>query len=111
MIVSCLDFGCRKFVEVDAPYSRITDGNIFNTDGTAISVLTGLYTKLSGGYGRFIQQKVHLLLEVGEAYPYMLVYPLTNSLSYNGVQNDLLIGYYKNDLNAVALRSEYWREL
>jgi hypothetical protein len=39
---------CKKMLEVDAPSTSITGGNVFDNDVTAAAVLTGLYTKLSG---------------------------------------------------------------
>jgi starch-binding outer membrane protein, SusD/RagB family len=39
--------GCTKLVEVDAPVNTINKDNVYSTDATAASVLTGLYTKMS----------------------------------------------------------------
>lgn len=39
--------GCKKLVEVNPPDTRITSEVVYNSDATASSVLTGLYTKIS----------------------------------------------------------------
>ncbi|MBO9572446.1 MAG: hypothetical protein J7497_09590, partial [Chitinophagaceae bacterium] len=38
--------GCRKFVQIDTPPDKITQANVYSTDRTAISVLTGIYADL-----------------------------------------------------------------
>jgi hypothetical protein len=37
---------CKKLVEVDPPLTSLSSGNVYNENGTAISVLTGLYMQL-----------------------------------------------------------------
>jgi len=44
-----LQYGCKKFVEVEAPVTSINSANIYNNDFTATAVLTGVYTDLSAG--------------------------------------------------------------
>lgn len=41
--------GCKKFIEIGAPVTSINSANVYNTDVTAASVLTGIYTDLSEG--------------------------------------------------------------
>jgi hypothetical protein len=40
-------FGCKKFIEVEAPPTSINSGNVFASDATAAATLTGIYTKMS----------------------------------------------------------------
>ncbi|HEY8929563.1 MAG TPA: RagB/SusD family nutrient uptake outer membrane protein [Mucilaginibacter sp.] len=40
--------GCKKLVEVSAPPTSLSNGNVYQNDKTAISVLTGIYTNISG---------------------------------------------------------------
>ncbi|MBO9573931.1 MAG: RagB/SusD family nutrient uptake outer membrane protein, partial [Chitinophagaceae bacterium] len=40
--------GCRKFVEIDTPPNKITQANVFSTDKTAITVLTGILVDIQG---------------------------------------------------------------
>ena len=48
VICCCLlvQFSCRKFAEVESPYTSTTGANVYNNDATAISVLTGIYINL-----------------------------------------------------------------
>lgn len=39
--------GCKKFVSQDAPYTSVNSANVYQTDASAASVLTGIYAKLS----------------------------------------------------------------
>jgi hypothetical protein len=39
--------GCKKFSEVKAPVTSVNESNVYATDATAISVLTGLYMGMS----------------------------------------------------------------
>jgi hypothetical protein len=41
--------GCKKFSEIKAPVTSVNEANVYSTDATAISVLTGLYTGMSTG--------------------------------------------------------------
>jgi hypothetical protein len=38
---------CKKFSEIKAPVTSVNESNVYATDATAISVLTGLYMKMS----------------------------------------------------------------
>ncbi|WP_207515018.1 RagB/SusD family nutrient uptake outer membrane protein [Longitalea luteola] len=38
---------CKKLVEVSPPDTFLADGNVYNSDGTAIAVLTNLYATMS----------------------------------------------------------------
>ncbi len=38
---------CKKFIDVEAPYTSTSQENTYSSDITAISVLTGLYSKMS----------------------------------------------------------------
>lgn len=41
--------GCRKLVEVQSPPTSLTNGSVFNSDATAIGVLTAFYPNLASG--------------------------------------------------------------
>jgi len=43
-------YGCKKFIEVEPPVTSINSANVYNTDVTAASVLTGIYTDISEGF-------------------------------------------------------------
>src|SRR6266403_4021042 len=38
---------CNKIVQVSPPVTSITGASVYNSDATAIAVLTGIYTKIS----------------------------------------------------------------
>jgi starch-binding outer membrane protein, SusD/RagB family len=38
---------CKKFVTIDPPITNFTGESVYNSDATAASVLTGVYTNLS----------------------------------------------------------------
>ncbi len=43
--ISLFSPSCAKLIEIDAPITNITAGNVYATDATAIAVLTGIYSK------------------------------------------------------------------
>ncbi len=51
IFVVCLCLSCRKFVEVEMPNAGYSEVNVFTSDATAISTLTGLYVKMSSDFG------------------------------------------------------------
>ena len=57
MILLSTFIGCKKFVDVPAPYTSLSSDNVFLTDATSISAITSMYTKYGsadgsmGGYG------------------------------------------------------------
>lgn len=52
ILISICSVGCRKFVEIDTPADKISQENVFSSDPTAISVLTGIYSAMASGlYG------------------------------------------------------------
>jgi hypothetical protein len=46
--------GCKKLVDIDPPTNRISSENVYTTDATAISVMTGVYTKMSNNSFAFV---------------------------------------------------------
>jgi hypothetical protein len=42
--------GCKKYLQVDAPETKISTRTAFNNDNTATAVLTGIYAQLSDNY-------------------------------------------------------------
>jgi starch-binding outer membrane protein, SusD/RagB family len=53
IVVAVVFSGCKKLVEVDPPINEIIGNNIYNTNATAASVLTGIYTDMSSDFGIF----------------------------------------------------------
>src|SRR5215467_6803660 len=40
---------CEKFLVIDPPSTSINEGNVYQSDATAIAVLTGIYTRIANG--------------------------------------------------------------
>jgi hypothetical protein len=95
---------CKKFVEVDAPVTSLSGGNVYNGDGTAISVVTGLYNNLSGSASSAI-------LSGTPNFPMLSLYAglSADELSlWSGISNLQQIAYYKNDHSATIGGDEIW---
>jgi starch-binding outer membrane protein, SusD/RagB family len=110
-LVGCLSGGCKKLVEPGPPESSITEENVFNTDMSAISVLTGIYAKMAsanGGseeIGKFSGPTGISFLS-GLSADELTLYPQVTNARY--------IAYYKNALVSSAnqsIGSEHWASL
>lgn len=85
--------GCKKSLEVPAPTTSLNSANVFESDATAASVLTGIYTNMSLGENFF-----------GSAGK-MTTLPLYTALSADeltlySVANDRYSRYYTNALTS-----------
>jgi hypothetical protein len=82
--------GCKKLIEVDSPFTSTNEGNVYTNDGSAASVLTGIYAKISQGNismatGSFTNMSVYPSLSADELTLWDLsqqtyLYHYTNSL-------------------------------
>lgn len=107
LLTLCLS-GCKKLVEVDPPLNSLVGSNIFLTDATAISVLTGLYVSISGSS----------VTAEGDGF-------LQSLTLYTGLSSDELalssiitapgpLAYYQNNFSvssATISGSEYWSNM
>ncbi len=91
-------------MEIEAPVTRTTSGNVFNNDATAIAALTGIYTKLGKQYtGTFATGISSISLRCGLSADEFTLY---------GGADDKLTAYYQNRLSMASNSgSEYWSEL
>jgi len=88
--------GCKKFVEVPAPTTQLSSDNVYTSDATATSVLTGVYTLMATPL---------IAQTAGETINSI---SLTNGLSadeltlYGGYANNntKLVQYYLNQLTS-----------
>lgn len=90
ILIFCFGISCTKFVEVAGPGTSINKDNVYETDATAISVLNGIYAKMSRSKlidGTTINSFMSLYpgLSADEFVPYSI-----------GTSN--LSAYYKNAL-------------
>jgi len=86
--------GCKKLVEVSAPSTSLTSGNVFATDPTAIAAVNNIYIAM---YNQFFNDS---------GYPaFYSVYGALSSdeLTLDDSNNDFLLTYcYKNAQNATS---------
>lgn len=93
---------CKKLVDISSPPDQLTDDNVYNNDGSAIGVLTGIYTNMSN-QGIF----------TGNASISLLAGLSADELTlYDDVTSKMHIGYYENALTmSPAIGSEFWGPL
>ncbi len=91
---------CEKFVDVDPPITSPVADVIFKEDQTAISVLTGIYTKINEGTIIYPQTIPSLSLYLGLASDEFKLSP--------DAYTTQPLGYYQNALGSNGPGSEYW---
>jgi starch-binding outer membrane protein, SusD/RagB family len=93
--------GCEKLVEVEPPTTSNYGSNVYQSDGTAAAVLTGIYTNMSRtsfSGGSITSMSLFLGLSADELN------------LYNGVSNTTYIGYFKNALTSFNTENaDFWR--
>jgi hypothetical protein len=89
--------GCTKLVSVDPPYTSVNAENVYQSDATAISTMTGLYAKMSLSTG-------------GVQGASMLSGLSADELTlWDGVTNNLLLAYFRNKLSAIEnTGTDFW---
>jgi hypothetical protein len=86
--------GCKKFIEVAPPVTQLTEGNVYSSDATAISSITGIYSILSSSA---ISGNAGFSLKGGLAADEFTL--------YSGVTGKELIAHYQNNLVSTAAQS------
>jgi hypothetical protein len=88
---------------VDSPVTSITGENVFTTDATAISVLNGIYAKMSNETlttGGYISTSLYLGVSADELRV------------FSGSTNNVLKAYYQNNLSSINTEgAEYWTQI
>lgn len=91
--------GCKKFIEIDPPVTAVTFGSAYQSDATAISVITSIYTRLSNEqFGSALFNTISIVPAGLPSDEY--------SLWPTGTQQQL--AYYRNNLSVI---SRYGTEL
>lgn len=102
LIITILLTACSKQVAVDSPVTSITGENVYHSDPTAIAVLNGIYSNMSGEgitSGGFTSTSFYGGLSSDE---------LT---LYSGSSNIAYKAYYMNDLSSSNTQNrELWRK-
>jgi hypothetical protein len=101
-ILTLIEIGCKKLVTVAPPVTSITDVNVFNTDATAASVLTGIYTNMSSGSFATGVNGTSISLLCGLSADEFTL--------YNGTTNEELF-YYTNALSNINVGSDLWSNI
>jgi starch-binding outer membrane protein, SusD/RagB family len=94
---------CKKLVEVDAPDTSINEGNVYQTDINAISVLSAIYINFSN-------EDVNIRY-IGNGFPMMNYLPALSAdeLTLLGSNSEQLTSYYKNELSTITVGGDnFW---
>jgi starch-binding outer membrane protein, SusD/RagB family len=92
---------CKKLVEVTPPVTSITDASVYNSDATAIAVLTGLYAQLSqASYPGNTNQLPTLSLWAALSADELTLWDVS--------QGGAPPAYYGNTLTATDFGPEFW---
>ncbi len=92
---------CKKFIEVSAPGTSINSDNVYATDATATSVLTGIYTGISskGIFGGLSSTSLYLGLTADEFY-----FNASSAINY--------LPFYQNALsNSNLVGGDFWTSI
>jgi hypothetical protein len=107
LILPSISTGCKKFVDIDPPITSVNAGNIYASDKTAISVLTGIYATISfdnnniyPGAPGFTQLSLYSGLSADELNV------------FEGAADDVVKAYYKNTLTTTTIGGiDYWSKI
>ncbi|RAJ81986.1 putative outer membrane starch-binding protein [Chitinophaga dinghuensis] len=100
-LVSILLMSCKKLVEVSAPSTSFNADNVYGSDGTAISVLTGVYTSMSNG-SLTIPGEMRTLDLFASIYIDDVIFQQALST------NQGYIDFYINNLSSAVNGGQYW---
>ena len=96
---------CKKLIDIDAPATSVNEANVYASDATAISVLTGIYTNMSGPNSDFTGSSGISLFAGLSADEFTL---------FTGFTDERYVAYYTNGLlsnPSQTFGSEYWSSL
>jgi len=102
-VLMVLQTSCKKLVQVDAPVTSTNASNVYSTDATAASVLTGIYTNLS--LSIFSQGGLtSMSLFGGLSADELRLYPGSPSVS--------IAAYFTNGLtNSNTMGTDFWNKI
>jgi starch-binding outer membrane protein, SusD/RagB family len=102
--LSCMmmSTGCKKLVQVDAPYTSTSSKNVYTSNATAAAVLTGLYVQLSGNAVTNSRYLTAISLYAGLSADELTL--------YNGTSGSLFY-HYKNALSSTTSGFEFWNAI
>jgi hypothetical protein len=99
---SSLFVSCKKFIEVDPPYTGLRGNNVYTSDQTAAAVLTDIYASMSAANIRLTSNNItSVSLYLSLAADELTLYDLNTPD---------LANYYRNDLNKSSIPN-YWESI
>ena len=102
LIITIPTVSCKKLVEVDVPITSLTSLNTYNNDGTATSVLTGIFGSM--GSGEVYTGSSGISLRCGLSADELVLW----NGGFNGGANQQL---YQNNLSArLPIAPDYWQD-
>jgi hypothetical protein len=91
--------GCKKLIDVNPPVTSLTDASVYNSEATAISVMTGIYAQMAqtSSYNTqgFMSFNLYGALSADE-------------LSLYAGASTTPTSYFKNSLSVNSAGYEYW---
>jgi starch-binding outer membrane protein, SusD/RagB family len=91
---------CSKLVEVDPPYTQLTEGNVFNEDAKANAVVTGIYASMNGLY---FSGSGSIGMLAGLSSDELTLYSGVTDLRFNAYYSNNLVSNDQEDYG-----SEFW---
>jgi starch-binding outer membrane protein, SusD/RagB family len=93
--------GCKKFLQVEVPSTSVSQDNVYNTDATAIAVLSGVYTDLVS------------IVSGTDGFSLLSGLSADELTLASTVTNQKLIAFYSNQLSSglsVSFGTNYWND-
>lgn len=104
LLSSLSNICCKKFIDIPAPTSSISNKNVYSNDATSIAVLSGIYSQMSQNsiqYGGIDFTSIGFITGL-----------TSDELSlYIGNMNTVLINYYHNSISAQLQSSSFWNTI
>ena len=103
LTLSFLFCGCKKFILVESPDTSVTGQSAFESDQTAISSVTSLFTQLSNDqFNTFTIPNISTWIAGLSSDEFTL---------WSGYTNESGLAYYQNELNAnIGTGTEVWND-
>ncbi len=96
--------GCRKLIDAGAPSTSLTGESVYTSDGTAASVLTGIYTQISQYDNPYAVDQGLTSLSFGPSLS-------ADELTLYDINNAGFSYYYTNALDPVTHSSAFWNNI
>jgi len=93
-VLSTCFLGCRKFIEIDPPFTSINGGNVYQADNTSIAAVIGIYTSMANSQ---FSGQLSFFPELS-----------ADNLTLMNLNEQFQRGYYQNDLKASDEATKPW---